>query len=409
MYGRGDRVKKILFIIPTLGNGGAEKSFISMLENLNAEKYEVDVFAIRPTGLIADMLPKYVNLIPLPKKLIYFKENVIKSVLNLLKNGNVSGVYNRIMYTYILGKYQKTNEAEQRAFRHYKNTFKNYFGHYDVAVSYLEKTTNYIVSDLVDADIKIGYYHSDYKKLRLNSTLEKELIKNLDYLVTVSESCADILRESLPEYADKVRIVENIISKNKVYEQAISENPFDDGFEGIRIVTAGRVSPEKGPDIAVEACRILRERGHNIKWHMVGKVDDESMLPFAEKNGVSDRIVFEGLQKNPYTFIYHSDIYVQPSRYEGKSIAIEEAKVLGIPVVTSAFTTAFSQIEQGKTGLVASEISAQAVADSIEALIKDEALYNRIKSNLKNYQSNEDEILNLEKLFDKEDDLNETN
>ena len=58
-------MKKVLFIIPTLGNGGAEKSFISMLENLNSQKYKVDVFAIRPTGLIADMLPDYVNLLPL--------------------------------------------------------------------------------------------------------------------------------------------------------------------------------------------------------------------------------------------------------------------------------------------------------------------------------------------------------
>lgn len=404
-----ERLKKILFVIPTLGNGGAEKSFISMLENLNSKKYEVDVFAIRPTGLIADMLPDYVNLIPLPEDVVSFKEGVKNSVLVFLRKGKFGTAFDRLMFSYTIAKYQNTNEAEQRAFKYYKRVFKKYFEHYDVAVSYLEKTTNYIVSELVDADVKIGYYHSDYNKLNLNSDLEKKLTENLDYLVTVSENCADILKESLPEYAGKVRVVENIISRKTLLEQAKEENPFIDSFNGIRIVTAGRVSHEKGPDIAVETCRILKEKGYSVKWHLIGKVDDQTALSLTEKYGLSEDIIFEGLLTNPYKFMYNCDIYVQPSRFEGKSIAIEEAKALGIPVVTSAFTTAFSQIDQSKTGLVADAISPEAIAEKIEMLIKDKVLYEEIKRNLETYQSNEDEVLKLEKLFDKEDDLNETN
>lgn len=400
-----DKVKKVLFIIPALGNGGAEKSFISMLENLNSDKYKVDVFAIRPTGLIADMLPDYVNLIPLPERLVDFKSSIKQSVLNLIKKGDISGVFNRIMYTYTLWKYKKTNEAEQRAFRYYKKAFEGYFKHYDVAVSYLEKTTNYLVSEIIDAEIKIGYYHSDYNKLRLNSDLEKRLTGNLDYLVTVSDNCADILKTSLPEYADKVRVVENIISRKALLEQAKEGNPFNDNFEGTRIVTVGRVSHEKGPDIAVETCRILCEKGYDVKWHLVGKIDDETVVALAEKYNLSEKILFEELQTNPYKYIYNCDIYVQPSRFEGKSIAIEEAKALGKPVVTSAFTTAFSQIEQNRTGIVADAVSAEAIAEKIELLINNKDLYNTISSNLENYRSNEDEVLKLEKLFDREDDL----
>lgn len=398
-------MKKVLFIIPALGNGGAEKSFISMLENLNSDKYKVDVFAIRPTGLIADMLPDYVNLIPLPERLVDFKSSIKQSVLNLIKKGDISGVFNRIMYTYTLWKYKKTNEAEQRAFRYYKKAFEGYFKHYDVAVSYLEKTTNYLVSEIIDADIKIGYYHSDYNKLRLNSDLEKRLTGNLDYLVTVSDNCADILKNSLPEYAEKVKVVENIISRKTLLEQAKEGNPFNDNFEGTRIVTVGRVSHEKGPDIAVETCRILCEKGYDVKWHLVGKIDDETVVALAGKYNLSEKVLFEELQTNPYKYIYNCDIYVQPSRFEGKSIAIEEAKALGKPVVTSAFTTAFSQIEQNKTGIVADAISAESIAEKIELLINDKDLYNTISSNLEDYRSNEDEVLKLEKLFDREDDL----
>lgn len=391
--------------MPTLGNGGAEKSFISLLNNLNSDKYEVSVFAIRPTGLIADMLPDYVNLIPLPQDVVCFKESMKASVLGFLKKGKIASAFNRMMFSYTLAKYQKTNEAEQRAFRYYKKMFKDCFGHYDVAISYLEKTTNYIVSEIIDADIKVGYYHSDYNKLRLDSGLEKKLICNLDYLVTVSDNCADILKESLPEYKNKVRVIENIISKKALLEQAAEENPFNDGFNGIRIVTAGRVSHEKGPDIAVEVCRILKEKGYDVKWHLVGKVDDETAVSLAEEYGLSENVVFEGLLTNPYKYIYNCDIYVQPSRFEGKSIAIEEAKALGVPVVTSAFTTAFSQIEQNKTGIVADEISAEAIAEKIELLINDKELYEKIICNLKNYRSNEDEILKLEEILDKGDSL----
>lgn len=398
-------MKNVLFIIPTLGNGGAEKSFISMLENLNSDKYKVDVFAIRPTGLIADMLPDYVNLIPLPERLVDFKSSIKQSVLNLIKKGDISGVFNRIMYTYTLWKYKKTNEAEQRAFRYYKKAFEGYFKHYDVAVSYLEKTTNYLVSEIIDADIKIGYYHSDYNKLRLNSDLEKRLTGNLDYLVTVSDNCADILKNSLSEYAEKVKVVENIISRKTLLEQAKEGNPFNDNFEGTRIVTVGRVSHEKGPDIAVETCRILCEKGYDVKWHLVGKIDDETVVALAGKYNLSEKVLFEELQINPYKYIYNCDIYVQPSRFEGKSIAIEEAKALGKPVVTSAFTTAFSQIEQNKNGIVADAISAESIAEKIELLINDKDLYNTISSNLEDYRSNEDEVLKLEKLFDREDDL----
>ncbi len=400
-----ERLKKVLFIIPTLGNGGAEKSFISMLENLNSKKYEVDVFAIRPTGLIADMMPDYVNLIPLPQKLVCFKQDMKSSMLSFLKKGDLGAIFSRLMFSYTLAKYRKTNEAEQRAFRYYKVAFNNCFGHYDVAVSYLEKTTNYIVSELIDADIKVGYYHSDYNKMNLNSDLEKKLTGNLDYLVTVSDNCANILKESLTEYAEKVRVVENIISRKTLLEQAKEENPFKDDFDGIRIVTVGRVSHEKGPDIAVEACRILREKGYNIRWHFVGKVDDETADSLAKEYGLSKNVVFEGLQTNPYKFMYNCDIYVQPSRFEGKSIAIEEAKALGRPVVTSAFTTAFSQIEQNKTGIVADEISAEAIAEKIELLINDKKLYGEISRNLENYRSNEDEILKLEKILDEGDGL----
>jgi glycosyltransferase involved in cell wall biosynthesis len=387
-------MKRILFVIPTLGNGGAEKSFLSVLESLDYSEFEVDVLALRPTGLISQMLPPQVNVLPLERRYVNFKKPLPASILAFAKSLSFCDVFNRIAYSFILKKYRMSNYAEQRAFRYLKGFLNNGL-HYDVAISYLEKTSNYFVSECVDADTKIGYIHSDYEKLGLDPELDMRLMKNLDYLVTVSDMCADILKESLPAFAGRVRVIENIISKKTILERAGEFLPYNDSFDGIRIATVGRLSYEKGPDIALEACRLLVEGGYNIKWHMIGAIDMEGIVESAEKYGLKGRFIFENLQSNPYCYVFNSDIYVQSSRREGKSIAVEEAKVLGIPVVLSNYSTAPCQINNGITGIIADDISAQSVAAAIKNLIDDKALYNNIKQALKKEAGNEHEINRL--------------
>lgn len=393
-------MKKILFVVPNLNNGGAEKSLISVLEKLDSDKYQIDLFAIEPTGFIKTMIPAYVNIMSCPEKLVLFRQPLVESVKSFLKKFNLNFAYNRIMYSYTLRKYENQSQAEQYAFRYFKNCFKNVFDKYDVAISYVEKTTDYIVSEMIDADIKIGYFHSDYEKLQLDATLENKLTANLDYMVTVSENCAKLLAEGLPEIKDKIRIIENIIDKEKITELALQQNPFDDGFKGLRIVTVGRISKEKGPDIAADACEILLKKGRSVKWHWVGAVEDETIVSYIKDKKINDNFVLEGTDSNPYKYIYNADVYVQPSIYEGKCIAIEESKALGVPVVVTAFTNAPTQVEHNVTGRIAADISAQSVAEEIERIIENGDAYDLFKNNLSMYKSNEDEILKLEKLFE---------
>jgi len=393
-------MKNIIFVIPTLGNGGAEKSLLAVLQNIDYSEYNVDIFSLRPTGLIADMIPDKVNVLPLSDSFTNFKLPLGQSVKRDIKKLKFCQAYNRIMYSVVLRKYNMTNRAEQYAFKYLKRFIGNNFKHYDAGIGYLEKTSNYIVSEVIDADVKIGYIHSDYNKLQMDKCMDEDLMRGLNYLVTVSDTCAEILKEALPGFSEKVRVIENIIDKNKLMMQAREENPFDDNFNGTRIVTVGRVSHEKGPDIALEACRILVACGCKIKWHMIGAVDDLSIKEKIKAYCLEEIFFLEGLHKNPYKYVFNSDIYVQPSRYEGKSIAIEEAKVLEIPIVTTGFTTAFSQISEGLTGLIADEISGQALASAIKRLINDHELYCRLKENLKEESGNTDELKKLTALIE---------
>ena len=185
-----------------------------------------------------------------------------------------------------------------------------------------------------------------------------------------------------------------------IKKQADEDNPFNDDFDGIRITTVGRISHEKGPDIAAKACKILVERGYNVKWHWVGAHENTDIQKLIDENDLSGKFIPEGLQTNPYKYIANSDVYVQPSRFEGKSIAIEEAKVLGVPVAVTGFTTAASQIENGVTGIIADEISAEALAEAVEELISNRELYEKIKTNLKKETGNTDEIKKLYALIE---------
>ena len=388
-------MKKILFVIPSLGSGGAEKSLLSVLQSLDYNEYETDILAIRPEGMIAGMLPVNVNVLPEPKDFDIFSLSPFKSATAFLKKGKPFSAANRLLYSAVLKKYGYSNIAEQHAYKFFAKNFRGKYGHYDAAIGYLEKTSDYLVSDAIDADVKIGYIHSDYDKLKLDGQYDQKLMKNLDFLVTVSDSCGDILKKALPGMSDKVRIIENIISKDLIEEQSREKNPFTDSFNGIRITTVGRISQEKGPDIAVDACKILVEKGFDIKWHWIGLYENSDIRKMIDDNGLHNRFILEGLNPNPYKFTANSDIYVQPSRFEGKSIAIEEAKVLGIPVVLTNFTTAPSQITDGSNGIIAGDISAAALADAIIKLIENRALYEKIRENLKKENGNSDEILKL--------------
>ena len=92
--------------------------------------------------------------------------------------------------------------------------------HYDAAVGYLEGNAIYYCVDCVDADIKIGYIHSDYRKIGLSASFDEPFFKQLDCLIGVSEKCSDILRELFPSIQKKIFMIENITSPKVLHKLA---------------------------------------------------------------------------------------------------------------------------------------------------------------------------------------------
>ena len=137
--------------------------------------------------------------------------------------------------------------------------------------------------------------------------------------------------------------------------------------------------------------RILGE--FDFKWFSIGKgeLQEELEQRIKEKN-LQDKFVFLGERANPYPYINGCDIYVQSSYYEGKSIAIDEAKCLAKPIVATKFTTVHDQLCDGETALLA-EMNPESVAEKIEQLFRSDNLAEKLKENLKKEKhGNEEEI-----------------
>ena len=155
--------------------------------------------------------------------------------------------------------------------------------------------------------------------------------------------------------------------------------------------------PQKGYDISLEACKILRDRGLSFKWYAIGRgTYREEMEKYIHDNQLEDYFILLGTMPNPYPYIKAATIYVQTSRHEGYGLSIAEARILNTPVVTTEFDAVYNQMVQEKNGLVVPQ-DAIAVANAVERLLKDKDLYNSIVSYLK--QEKKGNIEEIEKFY----------
>lgn len=378
----------------SMGSGGGERSLLTLLQLMDYDKYDVDLMLFNPSGLFMDMIPKCVNIKPFGKEYDRFTLPFKESLKSYMLKGSFKGAYNRFKYSKTVnGKGGSTLYRDQLAWKYMRCAFENTLPEYDVAIGYLEGKPNFFVADCVKAKIKIGYVHNDYNKLKMDRELDGKFFEKMNIIVSVSEKCCDVLKEVFSEHADKVRMIENITSP--VVLKSMSEGDVTEykNKPGKTLLTIGRLSQQKGYDIAVDAAEILAKNGVDFKWFAIGKGELQAQIEqkIKEKN-LEDKFVLLGERANPYPYIAGCDIYVQPSYFEGKSIAIDEAKCFAKPIVATKFTTVLDQLADGETAVLA-EIDAASVAEKIMQLISDKELCEALSENLKKEKlGNEEEI-----------------
>ncbi|MGO4543320.1 glycosyltransferase [Paenibacillus sp. 2TAB23] len=365
--------KKLLFVMNNLTCGGAEKSLLSLLQTIDFSRYEVDLYLFKHEGLFMDKLPKEINLLEQPDDYQFFDMSMKAAVLDCLKKGNVSLAVSRVLAGYVFFTERNPARREQRVWKYLSRALPALPQKYDAAIGFLEKNPVYFSIEKVQADQKIGFIHNDYDKLGMDPKLDIPYFKKLDHLVTVSDSCGEVLLQRFPQFKEKIKVIHNIVSPAIINKMSSERtNLRMDG--NISIVSIGRLNYQKGFELAIDACAVLVEQGYSLNWYVIGEGEERNKLEqLIESKGLNNHFHLIGLKENPYPYIQRADIYVQPSRFEGKSIAIDEAKILHKPIVVTNFSTAKDQITHNQNGLIV-DMDKEALSDGIKRLIEEKGL-----------------------------------
>lgn len=371
--------------------GGAEKALVSLLQSLDYSKYEVDLFLFKNEGILLKQLPKEVTILPQPKNYTYFDMSLKKAIIENLKKGNLKVVWYRILAGIVYKTEKIKTVKEQKVWAYLKKVLPSLAKTYDVAIGYLEKTPHYFCIDKVQASKKIGFIHNDYTMLQLDKKIDYPYFLKSDYIVTISEVCQAILKEVFPDFASKIKLMHNISLPETI--KKLSNQTTELSAASYTIVSIGRLSEQKGFDTAIQACKIIVDRGLNVKWYIIGEGEQRGYLEsLIQTNQLEDNFILLGLKENPYPYVRMATVYAQPSRFEGKSIAIDEAKILHKPILVTNFPSVGDQIENGKTGVIVG-MDPQAIASGIAHLLLNEEFTNSLVKNLERETfGNENEI-----------------
>lgn len=379
--------------------GGLEKCLINLCDNFDYTKYDVDLYLFNEGRTLLGCLNKNVNLLPdSPYYKDVYNRSVFKSVFTLLKSKKPGFAW----YRFVRFMRIRLND---RAYRNgdwkiMRQTMLNIDKHYDVAIGFAEGTSCYYVAECVDADVKIGWIHTDLKMVNHNRELDQKAFEQLDHVVTVSQNSLNSLIELHPKCKEKFVSIMMLGLMDFSHIDSLAAEPNELDKNTINILSVGRLVELKGFHLCVEPCKRLIDEGYDIKWYVCGEGAQRLELEeLIAKYDVKDAFILLGNKENPYTYINSADICVQPSRYEGLSLVIYEEKHFKKSVVCSRIPSYLEMIEDGINGMVV-ERDSDSIYKVVKQLLDDRELLHRTSNSpAKNLIDAERVMCLIENLF----------
>lgn len=380
--------RKILFVTNTMGRAGAEKCLQALLELLDPAQYDLSVYSIINRGELYSDMPAYVHILN--------KKPCTKSVLN---NAGLAAIARQILWslikkihfiTYLPYFFRvlahqikiKRLDFSKLFWMLLARSAKRFDEEYDLAVAFIEGAATYYVADYVKARKKATYVHIDYLAAGYDPKLDKKYYDKFDRVFCVSDTVRQVFLKAYPEYESKTFFFHNMVPRERILRLAKEGEGFADGFDGLRILTVGRLHYQKAYDLAIPALAELRRRGHNVRWYVIGEgAEEDNLRALIKQNGVEDSFILMGCFANPYPYIAGCDIYSQASRFEGWCIALAESLVLARPVLASRCAGNEEQVTDGETGVLI-DLSTENIVKGMEKLITSPELRAKFTQNL---------------------------
>ena len=370
-------MKRILIVINTLGHAGAETALLELLRHIDPGQYQVDLFVLLGQGEMVHRLPKHVKLLNrryddssvLSRE---GKEHLKKHVIRtLLTRGTVIRMM-PYLCRQLLGMLRRRRfQTDKLLWRAMAAGAQRFSESYDLAVAYLEGGAAYYVTDYVKADKKAAFIHVDYVQAGYNRSLDRDCYVKMDRIFAVSHEVKESFLTVYPECEEKTEVFHNLIDQEQIREQAKQPGGFTDDFDGYRILTVGRLTSQKDFQVSVEAMKLLKDSGVRARWYILGEGEKRAELEARIRElGLEQDFFLPGAVENPYPYMAQADLYVHATRFEGKSIAIQEAQTLGCAIIASNCSGNREQIVPEIDGLLC-EMTPDGICKSVRELLED--------------------------------------
>ena len=362
--------KKILFCCYGIGVGGIERCMINLLNAIDYTRYDIDLLPMNPEyGMLPNLKAK-VNLLN-PADYVMDTENTVGEMRK--RKARIAD-YARYLLFRIRNKWRW---KPWKMFHAPDNT-------YDIAIAYAHTGyVPYYVIDQINARKKYMWHHEGRYVIEKRYMLDKQNYPRFDSNIAVSNGDRDILLEVFPELSNKIKVLYNIVDWREIKTKAQERVLFSKKPDVQQLVTVGRLTHQKGPDILLKTAQILAQDGIPFQWFWIGDGDmAASSKEKCHEYGLEDKVIFEGNQANPYPYIKLCDIYIQPSYYEAYCTTTIEAKVLQKPIVVTDVCGMREQFKHGETALIVG-VKPEEIYAAIKQLITQDGLKEYLMDNLK--------------------------
>lgn len=378
-------------MVINMGIGGTEKALLNMINEMPKEEFDITLLMLERKGGFLESVPDHVRILELESYGTMLKQIIHNPIhhtaLKLFKNNE----YLNAFIFFLIYFFSKVSGDSSLLYKHVLKEIHFPKNEYDIAIAYAGPMDfiSYFIINKVNAKKKLQWIHFDITKIGFNKKFAIRYYKKFSKILVVSNEGRNKLVNALPNLEKNVEVFLNRVSKESVLEMANSDSGFTDDFSGIRILTVGRLSKEKGQDLTIPVIAKLKQEGYNVRWYCIGDGSARSEYEVAiNKYNVQDEFLLLGSYQNPYPFMKQCDIYVQPSRHEGYCITLAEAKCFNKPIISTNFTGANDQLTHGKTGLIV-DVNSEELYKAIKKLLTDKSLLKKISENLKNDVENQ--------------------
>lgn len=365
----------ILIFSQAMELGGVERSLLGLLDAIDYDRYDVDLFLMRHSGELMPYLNPKAKLLPeIPQY-----ASLAVPMASLVKSGQLGVLRGRLKGRLAARHFDKQHSSDKPSIAALTYSHKYTLNSmpqisdktYDLAISFL--TPHYFARERVRAKKYAAWIHTDYTALTFDRSAELAMWEGYGSICGVSERASESFQTAFPELSDKIQTVENILPKELIVKQTVQPQTDIPSDGAVKILSVGRFCDAKNFDNVPDICRRLMENGLDVKWYLIGYGGEEPLIrqKIAEA-GMQERVIILGKKDNPYPYMRACDLYVQPSRYEGKAVTVREAQLLGKPVVITDYATSGSQLEDGVDGVIVPMDNAGCAA-GIAALLRDPA------------------------------------